>query len=75
MEEDITSNVLHSKKVLNRIHKNRKIAWLMGRLREKIAQYLSQCSFLIRVWSMLQQAAGLKQEFSKYKVYILEHAD
>ena len=31
MEEDITRNILHSRRVLNKIHKNRKLAWLYGR--------------------------------------------
>lgn len=80
MEEDITRNILHSRKVLSRIHKNRKVAWLAGRARELISQYLLQCAFLNRknslilgIWSSLQKLAGLKQEFSRYKIYILEH--
>ena len=80
MEEDITRNILHSRKVLNRIHKNRKIAWLMGRVKDIISQFLGQCTTLNRkntliqgIWEVLQKAAGLKQELSQYKIYILEH--
>ena len=32
-EEDITRNILHSRKVLNKTHKNRKIAWMLGRIK------------------------------------------
>lgn len=33
MKEDITPNIIHSRKVLARIYKNRKIAWATGKLK------------------------------------------
>ncbi len=36
MKEDITPNIIHSRKVLGRIHKNRKIAWTVGKAKELV---------------------------------------
>ena len=33
MKEDITHNITHSRKVLARIYKNRKIAWGIGKIK------------------------------------------
>lgn len=34
MKDDITPNIIHSRRVLGRIYKNRKIAWAIGKLKE-----------------------------------------
>lgn len=33
IKEDITPNIIHSRRVLARIHKNRKLAWAVGKLK------------------------------------------
>lgn len=33
MKEDITPNIIHSRRVLGRIYKNRKMAWAIGKLK------------------------------------------
>ena len=82
MEEDITKNIFHARKVLNRTHKDRKLAWLLGRIKYGIKQYLSQSLalsskivFIVETWKLMQKAAGLQEQFSIYKIYILEHAN
>lgn len=41
MKEDITSNIMHSRKILNRVHKNRKIAWTYAKMKDSLTQILS----------------------------------
>lgn len=36
MKEDITPNIIHSRRVLGRIYKNRKMAWAIGKLKQSI---------------------------------------
>lgn len=36
MKEDITRNIIHSRRVLAKIHKNRKLAWAGVKVRELI---------------------------------------
>jgi len=41
MKEDITPNIMHSRKILNRIHKNRKIAWTFGKVKDYLKKIFS----------------------------------
>jgi len=41
MKEDITSNIIHSRKILNRVHENRKIAWAYGKVKDYLKKMLS----------------------------------
>lgn len=85
MKEDITPNIIHSRKVLGRIYKNRKIAWAIGKVKEVVNNAYYHNNFAsnsIRgnlyiysaIWKLLQDLSGVRSTNCKYNLYIIEHA-
>lgn len=82
MKEDITHNITHSRKVLARIHKNRKIAWGIGKIKELINEMYehenlisnsmrSKTINIVDIWKTLKKISGVKSNVNKYYLYIV----
>ena len=76
MKEDVTSNIMHSRKILKKNYKDRKISWFKDQIIGKISEIINGDNFIGRtlqnLWFGIEKMTGVKYSSSQYYIYILE---